>query len=51
MFGKKIDEVFSGMSNVFSIANDILTAGFEEQGRDHVAMLYKVLRLCREANV
>ena len=27
MFQKKIDKLFSGMTNVFSIANDIVIAG------------------------
>ena len=35
MFQKKIDKLFSGMLNVFSIANDILISGFSEQGTDH----------------
>ena len=30
MFQKKIDELFSGMSNVFGIADDILIIGFDE---------------------
>ena len=28
MFKRKINELFSGMSNVFSIADDILITGF-----------------------
>ena len=43
MFQKKIDELFSGISNVFAIADDILIVGFDKQGKDHDKMLEKVL--------
>ena len=33
MFQKKIDRLFSGMSNIFGTTDDILIAGFDEQGR------------------
>ena len=48
MFQKKIDEIFSGMSNVFSIADDILIAGFDVQVKDHDEILEKMLWVCRE---
>ena len=51
MFQKKKDEFFSDMSNVFSIADYILTAGFKELGRDHDVTLDKVLRICRQVNL
>ena len=51
MFQKKIDELFSGMPNVFSIADDILIACFKEQGRHHYATLDKVLGICRQTNL
>ena len=51
MFQKKINELFSGMPNVFDIADDILIAGFNEQDNDHDETLGKVLRVCRQANV
>ena len=35
MFQKNIDELFSSMPNLFGIADDILPAGFDEQGKDH----------------
>ena len=35
MFQKKIDELFSGMPNVFTIADDIIIVGFDELGRDN----------------
>ena len=35
IFQKKIDEVFGGMSNVLSSADDVLLAGFDELDRDH----------------
>ena len=51
MFKKKIDEIICGMPNVFTIADDILIAGFDEQGRDNNAILDKVIRICRQANL
>ena len=45
MFQKKIDELFRNMPNVFSIADYILIAGFDEQDRDHDVTLDKVLRV------
>ena len=49
MFQENIDELCSGMPNVFSIADDILIAGFDELGRNHNATLDRMLRICREA--
>ena len=43
MFQKKMDELFSGMLNVFGISDDTLIAGFNEQGKDHNEILDKVL--------
>ena len=39
------------MSNVFGIADDILTSGFDEQGKDHNETLEKVLWVCRQVNL
>ena len=47
MFQKKKDEVLSGMSNVFGIADDILIAVFDKQWKDHDETLEKVLWLWR----
>ena len=51
MLQKKIDELFSGMPNVFGIAGEILIAGFNEQGKDHYEILDKVLWVCWQANL
>ena len=51
MFQRKIDKLFNRIPNVFSIADDILIAGFDELGRGHDATLDKVLRICRQANM
>ena len=51
MFQKKIDELFSGMPNVFSIADDTLLVGYDEQGREHDEMLEKVEWLCRQSSL
>ena len=45
MFQKKIVAIFSGMSNVFSIADDILMAGFDEQGKDLDETLDEILQI------
>ena len=39
------------MPNIFSIADDISVVGFNELYRDHDVTLYKMLRICRQANV
>ena len=51
MFQNNKDDLFNGMPNVFSIAKDILTAGFDELVRDNNAKLHKVLRIYRQANL
>ena len=51
MFQEKIDEIFSGMPNVFSIADFILIADFNEPDKDHDETLDKVLWVCRQANL
>ena len=51
MLQKMIDELFSGMPNVFSIDDNILIVGFDEMDRDHKATLDKVLGIYRKANM
>ena len=51
MFQRKIGELFQGLPNVFSIADDILIAQFDEMCRHHDVTLNKVLRTCRQANL
>ena len=51
MFQKKINKLFSSMPNVFSIADDILIAGFDEQGKDHNETLNEVLQIYRQENL
>ena len=51
IFQKKIDEIFSVMPNIFSNADDILVAGFNEQGKDQDVTLDKVLRIYRRLNL
>ena len=50
MFQKMIDELFNDLPNAFGIADDILIAGFDADGRDHVARLEQALWRCRKAN-
>ena len=51
MFEKKVDKLFNNIPNVFGISNDILIAGFDEEGSDHDKMLKKVLQICRQSNL
>ena len=39
MFQRKVDEIFKDMPNVFGIADDILVAGYEADGKDHDEMV------------
>ena len=43
MFQKKIDGLFNDIPNVCGIADDILIAGFDADGRDHNVRLEQVL--------
>ena len=51
LFHNKIDELFIGMPNVFGITDDILIAGFDDQGKDHDEILDKVFQVCRQVNL
>ena len=51
MFQKKINELFHGLPNAFGIADNILIAGLDDLGREHYAILDKVLRIHRKANL
>ena len=48
---QKIEKLFSGMPDVLNIADDILIAGFDEQGNELDATLDMVLRVCRQATL
>ena len=45
MLQKKTDELLTGMPNVFSMADDILIAGFDMQDKHHNETLNKVLQV------
>ena len=51
MFQKKIGKLFSGMPNVFGVADMILITGFDEWSKDHDKTLEKVLHICRQVNL
>ena len=51
MLQKKIYELFSGMSNVFSITYDKLISGFDEWDKDHDKILKNQIHICRKANL
>ena len=48
---KKIGQLFNDIPNVFGIADDILFAGFDADGRDHDASLQQMLWSCRQASL
>ena len=51
MFQMNIDEIFTDMPSVFGIADDILVAGYEADGRDHDKTVQRVLQRCRLVNL
>ena len=51
LFQQKVDEIFNDMPNVFGIADDILVAGYDDEGRDHNKTVWKVLQRCSEVNL
>ena len=44
-------QIFSGIPNIFCIADAILIACFKEWGKDQDEKLEKVLLVCRQANL
>ena len=44
-------EIFKDLPNVFGIANDILVAGYEADGKDHDKTVWRVLQRCRQVNL
>ena len=48
MFQRKIDEIFKDLPNVFGIADDILIAGYDSDGKDHNKTAWRVLQRCRQ---
>ena len=46
-FQCKIDEIFNDMPSVFSITDDILVIGYDEDRTDHNEAVYNVLRHCK----
>ena len=51
MFQRKMNEIFKDIPNVFGIADDILVAGYETDGKDHDEKLQRVLQRCRQVNL
>ena len=43
---KKNYKIFKELPNVFSIADDILIVGYDDNGRDHNRTLRKVVQIC-----
>ena len=43
MFQRKVNEIFKELSNVFSIAGDVLVVGYKDDSTDHDRMLQNVL--------
>ena len=51
MFQCKIDEIFSDITNIFGIMDDILVIGYDKNGADHDTLVHKVLCRCEEVSV
>ena len=51
MFQRNIGELFTWIPHAFGITDYILIAQFDELGTDHDAILDKVLRIYRQANL
>ena len=51
MFQRKIDEIFKDLPNVFSIADNILVAGYKTDCKDHDETVQRVLQRCRQVNL
>ena len=51
MFQKKIGELFNDILNVFGIADGILIAGFDVDGRNYGVRLQQVLWRCMQTNL
>ena len=47
MFQWKIDEIFNDLPNMFGIADEILTVGYDSDGKDHDETIWQVLQICR----
>ena len=50
-FQRKIDNLSQGLPNVFGISDDTLSTGFDDMGRDHDAVVNKMVKICRQANL
>ena len=48
MFQRKIDVLFKNLPNGFGMADDILVAGYEADGKDYDDTLQRVLQGCRQ---
>ena len=51
MFQRKVDSLFSSMPNALSVADDILIAGSDRQGKNHDKTLDKALWISRQLNL
>ena len=51
MSGRKTDEIFKELPNVFSIANDILVVGCIANWKDYDEILQRVLQIFRQVNL
>ena len=46
MFQEKIDQIFKELKNVSGIADDILIAGYDDDGTDHDKTVCRILLIC-----
>ena len=51
MFQSKGDKIFKELLIVFGIADDILVVRYENDGKDHDDILWRVLQICKQVNL
>ena len=51
MFQRKTNEIFRGLPNVFDIADDTLTVGYDADSRDHDRTLEQGMVICLWENL
>ena len=51
MFQRKIGEIFKDIPNAFGIADDVIVAGYETDGRDHDKTVWRLPQICRWVNL
>ena len=51
MFWRRIYEILREVPSVFSIVDDILIVGYDQDGTDQDTTVHRVLHICRKENL